>query len=211
MKIPGLATANHSLEDRANNDFYATSPEAINILLTHISLKNRVIWECAAGQGHLIKGLLDAGVHPESIQATDLYIYQNKIIDFPITKLDFLKFHLCDSCDRRDSYLMLDGKDIDVILTNPPYKYSYEFIYRAIKLLYPQSLICFFLPIRYLEGIKRKKLFEQYPPEFVIISSKRIICANNGDFEKSKGNNAQAYAWYVWRVGYKGETIIKWA
>lgn len=63
--------------------------------------------------------------------------------------------------------------------------------------------------ITILEGQARKKLFEKYPPKVVYVSSARLQCAKNGEFDKY-GNNAQAYAWFVWEKGYKGDTIIKW-
>ena len=31
----------------------------------------------------------------------------------------------------------------------------------------------------------------------------------NGNFEKCKSAGI-AFAWFVWKVGYKGETILKW-
>jgi hypothetical protein len=52
-------------------------------------------------------------------------------------------------------------------------------------------------------------LFEKYPPKTVYISSSRLVCAKNGDFENTKGS-AVAYAWYVWQKGYKGDTVVKW-
>ena len=41
------------------------------------------------------------------------------------------------------------------------------------------------------------------------VSSLRLKCAMNGDFE-AFGSSAAAYAWFVWEKGYKGETIVKW-
>lgn len=43
----------------------------------------------------------------------------------------------------------------------------------------------------------------------VYVSSSRLQCAKNGDFDKY-ANTAVAYAWYVWQKGYDGNTIIKW-
>lgn len=66
--------------------------------------------------------------------------------------------------------------------------------------------------ISILEGQKRKKFFEENPPKTVYVSSSRLQCAKNGDFEKyGKGvRTAIAYAWFVWEKGYRGETIVKW-
>lgn len=69
--------------------------------------------------------------------------------------------------------------------------------------------VAMFLKLTFLEGQKRKKFFEKYPPKVVYIYSKRKNCAKNGDFDKYP-SSAIAYAWYVWEKGFKGETIIKW-
>ena len=72
--------------------------------------------------------------------------------------------------------------------------------------------VAMFLKIQFLEGNKRKELFKKYPPKCIYVSSSRILCAKNGDFEgmKKSGGSAVAYAWYEWEKGYTGDTIIKW-
>lgn len=92
------------------------------------------------------------------------------------------------------------------IITNPPYKYAQEFIEKALELVPEGHKVCMFLKVQFLEGKGRRKLFEKYPPKRVWVSSSRIPCGRNGNFEPS----AVAYAWYVWEKGYKGDTIIKW-
>ena len=69
-----------------------------------------------------------------------------------------------------------------------------------------------FLKLQFLEGKERKALFKNFPPKVVYVSSSRIMCAKNGDFEKMRegGGSAVAYAWYVWEKGYKGDTVVKW-
>ena len=69
-----------------------------------------------------------------------------------------------------------------------------------------------FLRLQFLEGKKRKQLFTNFPPTKVLISSSRILCAKNGDFERMKqgGGSAVAYAWIIWEKGYQGDPIIKW-
>ena len=57
-----------------------------------------------------------------------------------------------------------------------------------------------------------KKLFTKYPPKIIYVSSSRILCAKNAEFQKMKdgGGSAVAYAWYVWEKGNINNTIIKW-
>lgn len=69
-----------------------------------------------------------------------------------------------------------------------------------------------FLKLQFMEGKERKHLFTKFPPKTVYVSSSRILCAKNGDFEglKASGGSAVAYAWYVWEKGFKGNTTVKW-
>jgi hypothetical protein len=69
--------------------------------------------------------------------------------------------------------------------------------------------IAFFLPIRYVEGKARRQLFQRFPLKTVYVSSGRLICAINGDFETITGS-ATAYAWFIWEKGYAGPTELKW-
>lgn len=66
-----------------------------------------------------------------------------------------------------------------------------------------------FLKLTFLEGKARRALFRSTPPIRVWVSSSRLKCAMNGDFDKY-GSSAAAYAWFVWEKGYKGETTVKW-
>lgn len=70
--------------------------------------------------------------------------------------------------------------------------------------------VAMFLKIQFLEGKARRDLFEKYPPKTVYVSSSRLRCAMNGDFEKYAKSTAVCYAWYVWVKGYTSDTVIKW-
>lgn len=94
------------------------------------------------------------------------------------------------------------------IITNPPYKYAEEFISKALELIPEGHKVCLFLKVQFLEGKRRKKLFRNYPPKTVWISSSRIKHGKNGDFS-SKSESMMATAWYVWEKGYFGETTLK--
>lgn len=84
-----------------------------------------------------------------------------------------------------------------------------EFVEHAIEIVTTGNKVCMFLKLTFLEGKARKILFEKYPPKIVYVSSSRLKCAKNGNFEEKDGT-AVAYAWYVWEKGYTGPTIIKW-
>lgn len=95
------------------------------------------------------------------------------------------------------------------IITNPPYKYATEFVYKALSLVNDGNKVAMFLKLLFLEGKARKRLFKQHPPKTIYVSSSRLLCAHNGNFERYKGS-AVAYAWFVWEKGYRGVTMVKW-
>lgn len=96
------------------------------------------------------------------------------------------------------------------IITNPPYSKAQEFVEHAIEISADGAKIAMFLKIQFLEGKARRKLFDRYPPKTIYVSSGRLRCAMNGDFERYAKSNAICYAWYVWVKGYTDETVIKW-
>lgn len=170
--------------DRVENDFYATDPSAAEWLL-RIEDLNKRIWEPACGAGHLSKVFLRHGHYVLSTDLVDRGFGQGGI--------DFLKVN--------DPY---NGD----IITNPPYKQAEEFVEHGLDLLQEGNKLCLFLKLQFLEGQKRKILFEKHPPKTVWVSSSRIRCYTNGEFKETSSMLAQA--WYVWEKGYKGNTILKW-
>ena len=183
-----LGASNHSEYDRQQHDYYATEPKAVELLLVEEAFAP-TIWECACGEGHLSKALTKAGY---SVISTDL-IYRG--FGYPAS-VDFLSYR-DEGC--------FDGD----IITNPPYKYALEFVEQALHVIRPHNKVAMFLKLTFLEGQKRKSFFKANPPKTVYVSSSRLICARNGEFEKF-GSSAVAYAWYVWEKGYSGDTVIKW-
>ena len=181
-----LGASSHALEEREVNDYYATDPKAAEWLLElEPELDN--IWECACGEGHLAKVFDKAG---KLLWATDL-------IDRGYGKTkDFLSI---------DTNIKYNGD----IVSNPPYKIAERFIRKAVDTVADGHKVCMFLKLTFLESKSRKQLFEQYPPKTIWVSSSRIPCAKNGDFDKYP-SSAVAYAWYIWEKGYTGDTVVKW-
>ena len=63
-----LGASNHSTNEREENDYYATDPIAMELLLD-IEQFSPEVWECACGEGHLSKVLESRGYH---VMSTDL-------------------------------------------------------------------------------------------------------------------------------------------
>lgn len=187
-----LGSSNHTNHGRAANDYYATDPDVINELFKVESF-SRFIWEPACGEGHLSKRMEELGKD----------VYSSDLIDrgFGVAPVDFLAL-------KRDSII---GVDRDII-TNPPYRYAQEFVESALNLVSENCKVAMFLKITFLEGKKRKTLFNKCPPTYVYVFSERQRCALNGDFVKYNVS-AVAYAWFVWyrwMVGNAKETTIRW-
>lgn len=182
-----LGASNHSNGTREENDFYATDPLAMELLLKKEKF-DKNIWECACGQLHLSKVLEE---HGYTVRNSDLV----KRID-NVEQLDFLS---------EENKTKWHGD----IITNPPFKYAQEFVEKSLEIIDDGNKIAFFLRLQFLEGKRRKELFKKYPPKFVYVFSGRVNCAKNGDFSTYQ-SSAMSYAWFVWEKGYKGDTIVKW-
>ena len=79
-----------------------------------------------------------------------------------------------------------------------------------MEIIDPGHKVAMFLIIQFLEGKARRELFMHYPPRVIYVSSGRLRCAMNGDFEKYAKSNAVCYAWYIWEKGFSGETTLRW-
>ena len=87
-----------------------------------------------------------------------------------------------------------------------------QFVTHALDLAKDGVKVAMFLKIQFLEGKERKKLFTEYPPKTIYVSSSRLLCAKNREFEKMRagGGSAVAYAWFVWEKGFTGKPTIEW-
>lgn len=175
--------------ERGAYDLYVTDPKAAEWLLRIEDFpKDLPIWECASGLNHLADVFKSAGY---KVRTSDL------IKRLPDTEqLDFL------NCRE----VLWHGS----IVTNPPYKFALEFVYKALSLLPVGCKLAMFLRLLFLEGRERRELFEKYPPVRVWVSSSRIRCLKDNDSASVGKSGAMAFAWFVWEKGYKGETVVRW-
>lgn len=180
-----IGASNHSKQQRQKDDFYATEPKAIRELLKVYNEFNNNIWECCCGQGHLSEELKSNGYDVMSSDKINRN-YGNVIDIFDIKE------------NNRD------------VITNPPYKIAKEVIEHLLNISDKNIIIAMLLKVQFLEGKGRKDFFKKYPMKYLYISSSRIRTCKNGDFEKYKNVNSIAYGWYIWEVGNKEETKIRW-
>lgn len=169
--------------ERQENDFYATSPVALEKLLDVESFSN--VWECACGLGHLSNVLKERNIFGRESDLIDRC--GNECLDF----------------------LSTDDKWEGDIITNPPYKYATEFVYKSLNVINDGNKVAMIFPQRYLSSKGRYKLFTEHPPKYVYAFSGRVSCAMNGDFNKYS-NSVVDYCWIIWEKGFSGDTILKW-
>ena len=187
-----LGASNHTDKERQNEDYYATDPIAIDVLLNEGGMKfDKNIWEVSCGELHLSNRLKEYGYNVRSSDIID------RVHNGEIETIDFLSYNEPWNGD---------------ILTNPPFKYSLAFISHALELIPTGNKVAMFLKLQFLEGKSRKEFFKTNPPKYLFVSSSRILCAKNADFAgmKAGGGSAVAYGWYIWEKGFTGNTIIKW-
>lgn len=182
-----LGASNHAIEEREKDDYYATEPKALELLLDLESF-NTNVWECACGGGHLCEVLLKRNYNVKSTDLVDRN-YAGELIDFLSVP---------------DNYFWHGD-----IITNPPYKYAEKFVEKALTIIETGNKVAMFMGIQFLEGKKRREFLKLYPLKKVYVSSSRLNCAKNGDFEKYNNNSARCYAWYIWEKGYQGQTELK--
>ena len=188
-----LGASSHTAEEREENDYYATQPKAVKVLLDNENFSD-IVWEPACGGGHMADVLKDYGYNVKVSDIIDRGYPETEIVDFLSVR------------NIRNSY---------DIITNPPYKYAQEFVEKSLEISEVGTKIAMFLKLQFLEGQARKELFLTNPPKVVYVSSSRLGCAKNGEFKVGKDGelaieSAVAYAWFVWEKGFTGDTIIKW-
>lgn len=173
----------HSRQEREINDFYATDPIAINLLLEQETF-NKNILEPACGMGHLSKRLSEKGYNVTSYDLINRGFGQQK------------------------DFFTVDSFDGDII-TNPPFKDAVPFIQHSLDIIPNGHKVAMFLKLLFLESRSRKQFFQDNPPKTIYVASGRINCARDGEFEKYP-SSAVCFCWFMWEKGYHGDTVLKW-
>lgn len=180
--------SSHSQQARADWDYYATDPRAVAALIKRERFSPETL-EPACGGGHISETLINAGY---------------AVYSMDIVKRDYEKqIKTADFLQRRESW---HGD----IITNPPYKYAAEFVQHALDIIDDGQKVAMFLKLTFLEGEKRRALFQQNPPRKIYVFTKRINCALNGEEKFFNMSSAVCYAWFVWEKGSREKPVIDW-
>lgn len=190
--------------ERVEHDFYATDPVAVEKLLHQYSINGTEVLEPCIGNGNIANALRTFYNNTLNITGVDIVDrgYPGTIVQ------DFLTWET-------------DNK-YDCIITNPPFSLAKEFVEKGMTLLnegvieedgYPNGQLIMFLKIQFLEGEKRKELFDRYPPKYIYVFRNRMATWNNGqplDPSGKRWATTMCHAWFVWEKGSKTEPVIRW-
>ena len=194
----GQLSGGNTTTQRAENDFYATNPIAVSKLIKSL-YRDGVCYSLAK--------CLEPSVGTGNICNVFDYTQSNwtclDVVDrgFPNTIVqDYLTWQT--------------DKKYDFIITNPPYALATEFIEKSMALLESYGTCCMFLKLQFLEGIKRKDLFDKYPPKYIYVFRSRMATWKNG-LEKNPDTGKKwaetiAFAWFVWIKGNMDEPVVRW-
>lgn len=165
-------------------DYYPTPACATKALLAQEEFGKTVL-EPACGAGDISCVLKDGGY---LVSSTDLYDY-----GYGAPGYDFLAYN---------------GLKYDSVITNPPFKLAHEFVNKALE--YSNQKVAMFLRLSWLEGQKRKRLFESTPLARVYVMSRRVPMQRGRLATSEDKTGVIAFAWFVWQHGYDGDTVLKW-
>lgn len=189
--------------DRVEYDFYATDPKAVEKLLLKYPINGSKILEPCVGNGNIANAINEFYKSKRDIIGVDIVDrgYPNTIVH------DYLTWET--------------DKKFDCIITNPPYSLAKEFVEKSMELLnegydedgYAKGQLIMFLKIQFLEGAKRKAMFEKYPPKYIYVFRNRMATWNNGEPLDSNGKRwatTMCHAWFVWEKGSTSEPVVRW-
>jgi hypothetical protein len=194
--MSGLNIVGSSRSDatvREENDYYATSPFAIDSLLQFEKIPlDSFIWENACGEGNLSIRLVERGY--SNIFSSDL--------------IDRGYGHINNFLFSPDFYYLKNNRKPEYIITNPPYKYAKDWVLKSLNSVTSDGKVIMLLKLVFLESQNRKELFDLGLLRNIYVFRKRLGVYKNNI--KSKNDGLIAYAWFVWDKSYSGNPQINW-
>lgn len=190
----GKLAGGNPKNERVENDFYATDPQAVEMLMDVYKFNEGSFLEPCVGNGN-ISSVIEDKFPNSQVVSIDLVDrgYPNTIVH------DFLTYETNEKYDN--------------IITNPPYSLAKEFVEKGMDLLNDNGKMAMFLKIQFFEGEKRREMFKNYPPKYIYVFTKRMATWNNGNPTDENGKRwatTMCHAWFVWEKGFKGEPVVRW-
>ena len=199
MKLP-IIYSSKELANRQPLDFYPTQPSLARVVcklpeLQQYVLSQDIILDPGAGTG--VWGNACKGIFPE---ASIVGVEINHDLEIVASYDDW---HTAD-------YINSDlGLSVDLVIGNPPYKFTEEFVNKSLTYLKEGGIIAFLLRLSFLES--KKRYLSMYNAG---LNPEKVYCLvqrpNFREYLGLKGSDSDAYGIYIWRKGYVGSTILDW-
>lgn len=168
---------------RVERDLYPTRELwVVEALAQHLNVADKTVWECAAGDGHMVKSLRTVGA--ARVIATD--ILQR---GFPLDAVfDF-------TSDRN-----LKLPHIDLTITNPAFGQGNRLAVKFIEAgLRRGGTLALLLPIDFDSAKNRAHLFSECPSFLCkIVLRRRIVWFENFDAKGRQKAPKENHCWYIW-------------
>jgi hypothetical protein len=185
----GVAMSPHA---ERNDDFYPTPECAVRALL-RVEQLSGTIWECACGDGAIVRVLRQAG---HKVIATNLVDYG---CPDSTSGVDFLTEHRAP-----------DG--VDTILTNPPFMFAAQFVRHALTLV---PRVVMFLRLLFIEGQGRCDIIDggQLRRLYPFIDRLPMMHRHGWDGPRADNSPQLQFAWFCWDRNYRDDIIVRriWA
>lgn len=180
-------------------DYFGTPPWATRALTELLRrqgepLREMTAWDPACGEGYMARPLSEAF---GQVAATDVHDYRADWHGQQNTN-DFLM------------PAIVEGLQVDWIITNPPFRLARQFIDRAIPLA--REGVAMLVRSSFAEGAERyRKLFSKTPPTDILQFVERVVMTKGRPQDPNsavphpktgklrKPSSATAYCWMVWQ------------
>ncbi|MBU1432252.1 hypothetical protein KKF91_17075 [Myxococcota bacterium] len=169
---------------RAGFDFYATPEWAVRAILPFVQeeLGEGLVLEPAAGDGAILRVLLDDGLAPQRLRAVELradgVARVQEVLGVPCQRADFLAW-LPQFAPR-------------LIITNPPFKLAFEFAQRAASLVRPDGAVALLVRLGWLSSQRRAPWLRAHPADVFVLPRRP-------SFTPDGRSDAADYCWWVFR------------
>jgi hypothetical protein len=184
--MTALVTGNrqHSFAERGL-DLYETPPCAVEALLRVEQIPHSV-WEPAAGRGAIVNVLRDRG---HAVIASDVADYG-------------FRLHFCR--DFLGEIGMPAG--VEVIVTNPPFKWAEQFVAHALELC---PRVVMLLRLAFMESERRSPILDTGSLARIHVFKKRLPTMHRAGWAGPKASSAMCFAWFVWDRAHRGDAIVR--
>ena len=176
-------------------DFFPTPPWATRALVEHVligggwsrqQIAAATAWDPACGEGHMVRPLRESF---RAVGASDVHDYGfGSVADFLFPN---------------------PAKNVDWVITNPPFRLAAEFIARGLDIA--STGVAMLVRTSFIEGVRRyATLFSKRRPAILAPFAERVPMFK-GRIDP-EGSTATSYCWLVWskEPHHAGRTVVRW-